>query len=374
MANLFDYLAWRGDLEFSVSPFNPVDNLIFSQLAYLTLDDIVPGPDEKGSITIDLAVKIYDEKHKKPEGFKQSSVFKDDPELINALAVSKRFGGNHLFGFVNHADIDRETQFSAVTISIDKTKNEFNNIIAYRGTDASIIGWKESLTMSFKEVIPSQIEAVKYLEKMAAMINGNFCLCGHSKGGNLAIYAASHCSKKTQNRITAVYNNDGPGFHEKIISGEGFTAIKDRIVAYIPQSSIIGMLLGHGYKNTVVKSNQSGLLQHELYSWEVTHNDLVYLNETTLGSRYISKILEEWNNKFDAASREQFIEALYCILNQAEVKSVFDLEVSWFASASRIIKSLNNIDQPTKKLIRQFLVELFRSAGRNINTLLRVEN
>jgi hypothetical protein len=365
MTSLFDYLYWRGDIDFKVSPFNPVDNIIFSQLSYLTLDGIVPGPEEEGGISIALAVRVFNEKSKQP-GFKLTSTFKEDPDLIRALGASKRFGNCQLFGYVNKFDSSQEIQFSALCIYI----GDGCCFVAFRGTDSSLVGWKEDFNMCFMDVIPSQLEAVNYLEKMAPMINGDIRIGGHSKGGNLALYAASHCSKKTQKRIMEIYSNDAPGFNEKVISSEGFTAIKDRIRSYVPQSSIIGMFLEHGSGNTIIKSSENGLLQHCLYSWEVTHNDLVHAEKTTVGSRFINKTIREWINSHDNSQREQFIEALYHILSTADIKSISDLEDSWFSTAGRVLKSLNNIDDSTRKFIWKTVLELFRSAGRNMDTLL----
>ena len=367
MANLFDYLAWRGDLDFNTSPFNPVDNIILAQLTYLTLDDIVPSLEDKDGITIDLAIRVYNEKLKSPEGIKQTSFFKDDPKLINALAVSKRFGRCYLFGYVNHSDTNREIQFSALSII---TGDGYCSV-AFRGTDISLIGWKENLNMSVKEVIPSQIEAAEYLEKIVSMTKEKIRVIGHSKGGNLAVYAASQCGKNIQKRITDIYSNDAPGFHEKVLSSKGFAAIKDRIRSFVPQASVIGMFLKHGYENMVIKSSQTGLMQHDLYSWEVSHNDLIYAENSTVGSRYVNNTLREWIDNSDPEQREKFIEAMYHIFNAADIKSIYELEVSWFPSACRIIKSLSHIDLPTRKLIRQILADLLRSAGRNIETFMK---
>jgi len=380
MANIFDYLFWRGDLDFNTSHFNPVDNIIFSQLAYLTLDNIVPGLDDNDGICIDLAIRQYNEKLNGSEGIQLTSFFKDDPKLINALAKSRRFGKCFLFGYVNHIDTNRETQFAAISIHIDSAQKGFagreenNNYIIYRGTDSSIIGWKENFNMSFKDAIPAQLEAVNYLENMALKIKGPLHLCGHSKGGNLAIYAAANCSKKVQSRIVEIFSNDAPGFHKNIISSEGFNAIKDRIRSYVPQESIIGMVLEHGYDNIIIKSSQNGLMQHDLYSWEVTHNDLVHVEKLAISSKYINDTLREWLEHLDNTGKEQFIEAMYHVLSSADIKSLYDLEVSWFPSACRIIKSLSNIDAPTQKLIRKIFAELLRSAGKNIDTLLNNED
>jgi len=366
MANIFDYLAWRGDLDFKTSPFNPVDNIILSQLAYLTLDDIVPGPGDREGISMELAIRIYNEKLHSPEGIKQTSFFKDDPKLINAIALSRRFGDCHLYGYINHVDTDREIQFAALTVYI----NDGTCFVSFRGTDISIVGWKENFNMSFKEEIPSQLEAVKYLEQMASLSTGHLRVGGHSKGGNLAMFAASQCDKHVQKRIITVYSNDAPGFHEKIIESDGFNAVKNRILSFVPQSSVIGMFLKQGYDNIVIKSSQTGLMQHDLYSWEVTHNNLVHMDKATNSSRYVNKTLREWIDSFDAERREQFIEAIYYIISKAEITSIHELEASWFASACKIIKSFSHIDTQTKKILRNFIAELFRSAERNFDTLL----
>jgi len=367
---MFDYIKWRGDVDFNTLPFNPVDNIIFSQLSYLTLDGIVPGPDEKDGISIDLAVRIFDEKIKSPQGIKLTSFFKEDPDLIRALANSKRFGNCHLFGYVNKFDEDRELQFSAICIFT----SDRHCFVAFRGTDVSLIGWKEDFNMCFKKEIPSQAEAVKYLEKMSPLIKLPLRIGGHSKGGNLAIYAASNCNKNIRNNITDIYSNDSPGFHEYVIKSPGFEAVKDKIHSFVPQSSIIGMFLEHGCDYSVIKSNEAGLMQHSLYSWEVTHNDLVRAEKSTLSSQYINKTLREWINSLDNERREQFIEALYEIISAAEVKSITDLEKSWFTSVGKVLKSLRAADESKRKLIRQTLKELFQAAGKNFEKYLKHKN
>jgi len=367
MANIFDYIKWRGDLDFNTLPFNPVDNIIFSQLSYLTLDGIVPGVEDKDGISIDLAVRIFDEKIKSPQGLVLTSFFKEDPDLIRALAFSKRYGNCQLFGYVNKIDEDRELQFSALSIYT----SDNHCFVVFRGTDTSIIGWKEDFNMCFKEVIPAQIEAVNYLEKMAPMIRLPLRIGGHSKGGNLAIYAASQCSKNIRQNITDIYSNDAPGFHEKIITSPGFISVENRIHSYVPQSSIIGMFLEHRNDYTVIKSSENGLLQHSLYSWEVTHNDLVRAEKSTLSSQFINITLREWVDSLDKPRREQFIETLYHILSAAEVKSIIELEKSWFTSVGKVFKSLNTVEESKRKLVRQTLKELFNTAQKNFEKYIK---
>ena len=371
MADIFDYILWRGDLDFTRSPLNPVDYIIFSQISYLPFDGIVPGPDEKEGVSLCLALKMLTEKTEESKsGSGPLLSFKEEPRFISALCSSVRFRNCHLFGYVNQIDARQEIQFSALCIY---TGDDSCSVV-FRGTDTSFIGWKEDFNMTFKEEIPSQKEAVKYLEKTAPLVKGRLRLGGHSKGGNLAVYAASFCSKNIQMRITDIYCNDAPGFHEKVITSGGFCAVKDRIHSYIPQSSIVGMLLERGSAYTVIKSSQTGLMQHSLFSWEVTHNDMAHAGEISLSSRFVDKTIREWVASLNNDQRERFVDAVYAIISTSEVKSIYELERSWAVSLGRIIKSIGNIDDSTRKLVIKTITELLRSASRNLDTLFIKKN
>ncbi|MDR0584119.1 MAG: DUF2974 domain-containing protein [Treponema sp.] len=366
MANIFDYLSWRGDLTFTQSLFNPVDNIIFCQLSYLPLDGIVPGPDEKDEISIGLAAEIITEKLRHDSSLRQGMMFKDDPAFISALGESKRFRDCGLCRFVNRIDISQEKQFAALSII---TGRDYP-FIAYRGTDTTIVGWKENFNMSFSDAVPAQLEAVSYLEKTAKRFRGPLRIGGHSKGGNLAVYAASFCGKKTSRRIAGIYSNDAPGFHRHVIESEGFQRIRSRIYSFVPQFSVVGMLLEHGDDYTVIKSSQTGLMQHDLYSWEIARDDMVRLDRISQESRFVDKTLREWINGLDHEKRERFIETLYTILGAARVESIPELSADWFKASGRMIQSLKDIDDSTRALMGKTLAALFSAARNNINTLL----
>jgi hypothetical protein len=269
MANIFDYFLWRGDLSFDQSPFNPVDNIILSQLAYLPLDGIVPGPDAYVGVTIGQTAALFAEKLA-ANTLQYPLIFKDDPVFMDVISRADRFKNCELHSYVSYMDIVEEKQFSALCVNLGAC-----TFIAFRGTDASLVGWKEDFNMSFSTVIPAQREAVSYLEREAKKLGGSLLTGGHSKGGNLAIYAASSCAREIQDRITAVYSNDAPGFHRSFIESDGFLKMRQRIHSFVPQSSVIGMLFEHGNDYAVVKSAQTGIFQHDLYSWDITHNDMV---------------------------------------------------------------------------------------------------
>ncbi|MDR0316236.1 MAG: DUF2974 domain-containing protein [Treponema sp.] len=368
MANLFDYLLWRGDLTFNKSPFNPVDNIILSQLSYLPLDGIVPGLDEKDGISIAQAAAIFIQRM--ANNTLQSQVmFEADPSLIDTLGRTDRFKNCILHSYVNHMDVVREKQFAALCIDT----GDFT-FVAYRGTDGSVVGWKEDFNMSFSAVVPAQLEAVSYLEKIAKKVRGPLFPGGHSKGGNLAIYAASSCAKRLQHRIAGIYSNDAPGFHRQFIESAGYQKMCQRIHSFVPQTSIVGMLFEHGKDHTVIKSSQTGILQHELYSWEVAHNDMVHLDSIDQGSRFVDKTLREWIGSLDNEHLRQFSETLFGILNDAEIKSLSEDGADWPKAAVRMIQSLGNIDRDTRKNIRRMLAALFTAAKDNIDMLLQPDD
>jgi hypothetical protein len=365
MPNIFDYLTWRGDLSFEQAPFNTVDNLILSQLSYLPFDGIVPPPGQRESVSLADAVSRFI----RPEDGAGTDRFlfpQTDIPFIKLLVLSGRFKNLRIWGYVNHVDISQEKQFSALTVGCSRRLS----CIVYRGTDNSLVGWKEDFNMCFKPVIPAQLEAVGYLERMARRVRGKLYLGGHSKGGNLAIYAAAFCGKGIQKRIIGIYSNDGPGFHNSVIGSKGYGAIRGKIHSFIPQFSVIGMLFERGDDSTVVKSTENGLKQHDLYSWEVNYNDVIRLDRVSRESRFIDQTIKEWINGLDYPQRQRFIEALYEILNSAEIRSPKELSVRWIKNMGTMIQSLGNTDAQTKDIVFKTLSALFRAAKNNLKTLL----
>jgi hypothetical protein len=367
MAGIFDYIQWRGDLSFRKAPFNPVDNIILTHISYFPFDHIAGGPEENRGITIaEAAKKISGILKRRPAAFDDELVFRDDPALIAALGSSERYGNLELRYYVNQIDPAAEKQFSAISIL---GCGDFS-LISYRGTDNTIVGWKEDFNMSFSDAVPAQLEAVSYLENAASRIRGPLCLGGHSKGGNLAIYAAAFCGKSIRRRIRAIYSNDAPGFNRRVLESSGFLQIKDRIQSFVPQSSVVGMLFEHPENYTVVKSRQTGLMQHDVFSWEVGRDDVLRMKEISQESVFMSRTLREWINGLDGERRRRFTDALYEILLSAETNSLPKLGNDWLKSASLMIRSYQGIDGATKKLIAETISAFFTAARNNITMLL----
>lgn len=245
MANIFDYINWRGDLSLRESEFNEIDNLILARFSYFPFDNILK---EDEVITIEEAGKRF----KTLDVEKERILQKEDIDLFPKMAESNRFFDMKISNYINKISPEEEKQFSAITIFMP----DDTIYISFRGTDNTLIGWKEDFNMSFREKVPSQLDAVEYVNKIASKYTNKLRIGGHSKGGNLAVYAASFCEKEIQERIINVYNNDGPGFHETITIDPNYKRIIPKVHTLIPQTSIIGRLLYHEESYTVVQSTE----------------------------------------------------------------------------------------------------------------------
>ena len=316
MADLFDYLTWRGDLTFTQSPPNEVDALIFSGLSYIRYGDSVTNTPE-----VPVSLKDAAEEFFSLPDYENRIQLKKDLELIRRAAQSRRFGEANLYGYRDVLLEEEQTQFAAVTFLLD----DGTAFVAFRGTDTSVVGWKEDFNMSFMQVVPAQLMALDYVRNLQAELWQSLRLGGHSKGGNLAVFAAARSSPGMQERILEVYNHDGPGFNDYLMGDVGYQAMVPKIHTYLPQSSVIGMLLEHEEPYTVIRSRQVGLLQHDFYSWEVKGPHFVPVEEITAGSRFLNGTVKNWLSGMTVQERSQVVDALFGLLKMGELDSALDI-------------------------------------------------
>lgn len=355
--NILDYLDWRGDITFEQSPLNEVDALILSLLSYADFSGIVPEGMEEGIRLEDAAEKYFEVRDIEKE--KQArSMTRNAPEIVEKLAASERYKNLKLVNHVSFLDVEKQEQFSALSVIVDK-KTIF---VSYRGTDDNIVGWKEDFNMSFLEEIPSQKDALEYLEKTAHTWRGKIYLGGHSKGGNLAVYAAINASYSVRKRIVRVFNNDGPGFSEKVINSEKYSAMNERIYNIVPQSSIIGMLFDHGDNITVVYSSESVQFQHDATTWQIVGNHFVYEDGLSDFGMMLDKTMTAWLDSQDEETRMKSIDAIFGVIEKAGVKSLADLGSGNVKAVHSILSSYGSLDTETKKMLGNVLKELFRTA------------
>ena len=354
MSDVFDYFAWRGDLLLQQSPFNEVDGMILARFSYAPFD-CIENQINSGELSIrDAACYLLHS----PD-IESKVLMKDDLQLLENLSDSERFRNMKIFAYENVFDVDTQIQFSAITIQLDSD----SHFVAFRGTDSTFIGWKEDFNMSFMCPVPSQKIAVKYLNKVAQSVSGRLFVGGHSKGGNLAVYSSACCDLSIQERIDAVYNFDGPGFDKDVLSTEGYKKICDRIKTFIPQSSIIGLLLEHEENYTIVHSTQAvNVMQHDVFSWEVQRNHFEYLETVTNSSKFIDTTLKAWIADMSTEQREKFIDAVYSIISETNLQSFKELSDNYIASAKSITNSIKNLDEDTRQAVIKALLSLAKCA------------
>ncbi len=353
MANLFDYLKWRGDLSLEQTSINDIDSLVLSRLSYLPFDGIVPDTFSSGVTVAEAAAGLLQR-----DDVEDEVIMKMDLPFLKEVANSRRFSGMDLCGYTNQVDPNAEKQFAALAIKM--TPQSF--YIAYRGTDLSLAGWKEDFNMSFCTPVPAQVDAVRYLNDAARALPGQFYVGGHSKGGNLAVYASAFCRPEVQDRLVFVHNHDGPGFDSCVLESGGYRRIAERIKTFIPQSSVVGMLLQHEEDYYVIRSTQIGLMQHDLFSWEVQRDEFVYLDEVTDHSKFLDRTLKTWLTQLNPEQREQFVDALFSILEETNASSLKELTLNWHKNARIVLKSLHEMDDDMRHNLSQALGLLFEAA------------
>ena len=363
MGNIFDYLEWRCDLSFDADPFNEVDNLVLSELAYTDFDGILSM--DGGEVSLQDACQAFFRRHTHEEILANKSFTAKAPLLMEKMLCGARYRDIRLCRYLDETETDRDMQFAAVTILLpDRTA-----FIAFRGTDGTLVGWKEDFNLSFMPETEGQRRAIRYLDQVGGDFPGSLRVGGHSKGGNLAIYAAAFCRQEVQDRILAVYSNDGPGFQQETLQAEGYQHILPRVISIIPETSIIGLLLSSSAKHHVVKSSQSGILQHDGFSWNVSGNHFVPA-ELTKTSRLVRKSLGDWLGQMSEADRQAFTEIIFSLFESTGADSFSEISQQKWKSAEVMLGTLRKMPKEKQMEILSCLQQLGASGGQTVTEYL----
>ena len=357
MANIFDYLGWRGDLSFDVSPFNEVDNLILSMLSFINYKDIVPTGMLGTPVKLSKCREL-----KEAQGISTESFGKIIPKAVYDLfisaAASKRFSDVYVTYFKEDTNLRETKQFAAVTFILPDN----SLFVAYRGTDDSIVGWREDFNLSFTRETMSQKAAVDYLTKIASVYRGKIRTGGHSKGGNHAVYAAVFAPQSVRERIIAANSNDGPGFVSEIINSPEYAQMEGKICTIVPQSSIIGMLLEHKENYSVVESSEKGgLFQHNPFSWSVLGTSFVHLDSLSEKGKRHDAVMSGWLSKLSAEERRIFTDTLFGVIESTGAKTVTELTTDQFSKITAAVKAYGSLDRDTKEKMYSFVKRLVSS-------------
>ena len=334
MDNIFDYLDWRGDIPFSVSPFNEVDNYIVSKIGCCDFDGIVPG--DAGSVAAGDALNAFFKRCGRAGAYFGALASPSLETLLRRLPETPRFRPLTLRGFVRRALPECTEQFSALTVSIP----DGTHYVSFRGTDDTLYAWKEDCMMALSGAIPAQRDAADYLVRAAAALDGPLRVGGHSKGGNLAVYAAAQADEAVQERIRVVYNNDGPGFDAAFLAAPGYLRIRDRLLTLLPQYSIVGTLLEQDTNCTIVRSSRFGIAAHDGFNWGVRGTQFLRCQDMSRSSRAFDATMERVLGEMDMEQRREFIETLFRILSATGAVTLTDINERRLRKALSIARGM----------------------------------
>lgn len=346
------YLEEYGDIPFSERPMNDVDSLILCQFAYLKFDGMVPDIKEnKRSVTLrELAVHPDKEQLFADERFE-----KDNRRLFEGMLRGRRFCNLKLNCHINVVEKEWETQFCAVTFILEDS----TIYVAFRGTDETIIGWKEDFNMGFLSPVPGQSLSVKYLNMVTERFSNEFYVGGHSKGGNFAIYSAMHCVPSVQKRIRRIYSMDGPGIHPRILEKCDYDKIAERVVKILPHSSLIGMIFEWDTKYKVVESRKFGFIQHDPYNWKIRNGEFVIAEDIYERARHKTSTLNEWIMAQDEEHIRLFVDTLYNVISASKADDLIAITADWKKSMLGMIAALKAVDEETAQVLRKIVRDLF---------------
>ena len=358
VTTVFDYLRWRGDLTFAQDAFNEVDNLILCIIAYLNFRRFP----ELRSRDADKAVLMSDIVPRMTVEDEQQGLSPNDYiPLMKLAAESCRFAPVRLFGYETVRDETREMQLDALSFLVP----DGTLFCAFMGTDRSLVGWKENLNLSYMDAVPAQIGAVEYVEDMAWRCPERpVRIGGHSKGGNLAAYAAIHIPEALQARMLDAYNNDGPGFRRDVTDTAEYRRIAAKLHTYIPAASIVGVLLEHTEDYTVVASSSRAIMQHEPLTWGVLGSRFIRQEARSEFGKASDDVVREWLASLSPQERKEFSNALFDMFTQGgTVQSLEDVRQSeLLRRLAADEKQKGIVSEALRRLMADVKDELLRTA------------
>lgn len=351
MSTIFDYLDYVIYDSIYDRPFKELDVLALTELTYLPFDRIVPQGD-----TTNIEVRLSDaaELVDRTTDF---IVTDQHLQLVDSLTTSKRFKNIKLLNYVDEYDPDVQKQFAAMTYRL--TMDVY--LVVFRGTDDTLIGWKEDFHMTYMDHIPAQRRAASYLQHvMKEFPKGRFMVAGHSKGGNLAAYACSYLPDQLFKQVDTIYCYDAPGLNKSIIKTEGYQRIAHLIHRYVPQGSIVGMMLEVPEPATIVKSRAfGGFAQHDAFTWMVEKDGFVTLDQTSPDSQQMDQTLKQWVQEVPDSQLKKFFDTFFGLFLDAGVTSINDLmNLKNFSKIKDIFQNTQDLDPTEREMLERLAKQL----------------
>lgn len=349
MDSIFDYIKWIGRYSFDEVKFNNIDQLVLATLCYVRFESFYKNEETLSSI----APRILE------GGFSYDKCrVEEDMLLLEKTSASKRYGDLVLSSpkaNITSIDSDVIKQFAGICFYDDRFL-----YICFRGTDATMVGWKEDFNMSFVDAVPADIDGLEYLNMIASIFpDKRIIITGHSKGGHVATYSYLMADSSIKDRVVACYNNDGPGFG----SEEMIKLLDNKVHTIIPESSIIGMLMSHSEEYDVVGSSTFFIFQHNPYTWNLDGPDFAYTARTG-SSIYLDKVIHNWLKGISKEHREFFVDTIFEILNTTKATTFHGFMSKLIKNIPQITKRINELKPEDKKMIGYMLKELMKCSLR----------
>lgn len=354
MKNMTTYAEKYRNTSFTVMPFSEVDGLVLCQIAYY---DFALMKMEKEDFSCSVSEYLQEDTE---ELIRYLVTVNGDVELIDILRKGGRHGGLKVANYIEETDLEHDQQFSAITFEVEKGKY----FIAFRGTDNSIVGWKEDFNMSHQDAIPSQKKAVQYAIQMMEQYDGKFYLGGHSKGGNLAAYTGMMLPEHLQERLICIYNYDGPGFLEEVYEKAEYKRVRPMIRKMIPQTSIVGMLLEEDSNYAVVKSSATGFMQHNPFTWVVEDDHFEILKDADAISNHLKGTLNRWIKEMEIEKRKQFVKIVFEIIDSTGISNLGEVSVNRKEKVRKLLEHLSHADPEETKLVFTTIGRFIQASAR----------
>ena len=346
--NVISYVEKYRDLSFIEKPFSNVDAVMFACLSYLHFDLISPSitepkkaPTVLNALTEEEIVKIVADIRIKDNVTK----------LLKQIVGSKRYEGVTVQYIFNVLDDMFLEQFFGVTFYIPT----IGYYIVYRGTDSTSIGWKENFYLSIQKATASQLDAREYLKIVYSYIGDTpFMIGGHSKGGNLAYYAAFKAPLNISKNIIHAYSFDGTGFYTKEYKKyESYQSLYSKLVQIVPGDSFVGELFYTPNNQIIVKSDGKKLSQHNMYNWHVTEEgDFEYIQKRTFVSRVRHRAIKKWAHNGKTEDKLLLMNLLIKVFATKSSKA------SKMPITKRISLGLKEFNKEEQRKMKKFLNQL----------------
>ena len=355
MKNMLDYIKEFGHVSFEERAFSEIDALVLTELEYLPLENVVPSDENGENFVTVKEIAEYMQEHKQ-ELFDENPMMMTEErhEVSQVVATASRYQGLKFFGVVSEWDKDTTKQFAAITVEVEPSVR----LVIFRGTDDTLIGWKEDFLMTYSPLVAAQTDAKEYLAKQASLFDGDLMVSGHSKGGNLAIYAAATQEEDVQLRLVDIFCFDSPGLHRSVLETKGYKNIVPLAMRYIPQDSLVGLMLESEVPYVIVKSNATGAMQHSAMTWEIEDGQFIKMEKLTKNSQLNDQTFKKWTESVSDEELELFWNVFFELLFSVGIDTVNDLYGQFMHYVQEFLKAAGNMDEEKRELLTRIALLL----------------